>query len=804
MIFRECLNENSENFCTGCGACAVSCPTDAIYITQDMFGYYIARFNGNKCIGCNKCENICPIYNKKEIFKNNYLSCYLAVQMKDSYRKVCSSGGFFLGAANEIISTYNGIVFGAKWEGNVLYHRGATQKESLMDLCGSKYVQSYTADSYLDVRKALCSGKVVLYCACPCQIAGLYSFLGKDYDNLYTIDLLCYYAPSIRMFQNYLDENYRGTAKKWNFRDKRLGWSSEKLTLELCKSEKDYNTKTCTECLDKSIESYIVRTREDDIYEEAYHSHLMMSEHCQNCKFNNKTRVGDITIGDLWGISKYNKDMADEKGTSIVIINSEKGRELFNKCKKDAIKVMEANISWINGNRVGTVAKSSRSKQSKRFYKLYQDSGNYTKSAVSALKNMHDIAIVGCWDIKNYGSQLTYYCLYETLNRLGYSSVLIGCHKKAKYKSTGRAELFRNNPYLEMDIAPQFKNKKEMIKANFMADSFIVGSDQIWNNKLYKFFGEFTLLDYIFSDKNKISYAASFGDNFWQGDEIEKMKFKFCLNRFNAISVRETSGNDVCKKYFNVDSEWVIDPIFLVGKDKLIELANKANVKYTNRFVFAYLLDYSDEKINLLKQICKELKCESVIVTDPNQPVNFKWREQAHIDYSLEDWLYLFKKADYVLTDSFHGMCLSLIFEKNFSALVNSGRGAARFYDYAEKLNLRKYLIPNISSYNLSEFTLSNINYKTINSIIVEEVNNGINWIKRAIENTPNQSLTAYDTIICNDYIKYHQSIVNRFFNLKIVKYTNDYGFKNMCKMAIKSLISKIQLKIQKLKCYFI
>lgn len=419
---------------------------------------------------------------------------------------------------------------------------------------------------------------------------------------------------------------------------------------------------------------------------------------------------------------------------------------------------------------------------------MKEDIMNYTTPEFNKLIIKHDIAIVGCWDIKNYGSQLTYYALYHVLKNLGYSSILIGCHKKAQYKSKCNPELFRFNPYPDEDIAPQFKNKNEMFKANLIADIFIVGSDQIWNNGLYKHFGEFTLLDYIYTDKTKISYAASFGNNFWNGNEIEKRYFQFCLNRFNKISVRETSGINVCKEYFGVDADWVIDPIFLLGKKNLLHISKNASVNEKKKFVFAYLLDYSSEKLELLNLICKMLNCHSIIITDPNQFVPPAWRKIVHTNYSLEDWIWLFQNAEYVLTDSFHGMCVSLVLEKNFTAIINQKRGAARFVDYAKKYDLNDYIISDINTCDYKNFRLSNIDYEKINIGLLESIQESEKWLKDSIVNTNQLKLSTYDMLLFDKYVMNHMNIKYRILNSKIIKFSKDYGFMFMCKRAAKSI----------------
>lgn len=787
MSFREILNKSREEFCTGCGACASICTTGALHIIQDDFGYYMSNFDSSKCIHCNQCDDVCPILHPKSMEKKYNEPVVYAVQMKDNFRTQGSSGGVFPAVATAILNTNKAVVFGAAWQGDNLIHIGVDSASDLHEICGSKYVQSYTKNSYQKVKDELLDDRIVLYCGCPCQIAGLYSFLEKEYKNLYTIDLLCYYAPSIQMFQNYLKEMYGGVAKAWNFRDKKLGWSCENLsiTLEVSQTNNDPETRNSV-----GVAKKIVKSRNEDIFEQSYHSHLLMSKHCENCKFNKIPRQGDITLGDFWGIKNFDETFNDNKGTSIVIVNSKKGNELLELSRQYILKIRKSNIKYIKGNRIGREADAIRSEESKRFYSLYKRMGNlFCKSAELSLNHKYDVAIVGCWDIKNYGSQLTYYSLFKVIEKLGLSTIMIGCHKRAQYKSVGKPILFKDNPYSSFDLSKQYENKIEMLNVNDLTNTFIVGPDQVWNSRLYKHFGEFTLLDFIFSDKNKISYAASFGNREWSGDEIDKVLFKFCLNRFNKISVRETSGIDICKKTFSINADWAIDPVFLAGKNVFSELTQNITMNVPNKYVFAYLLDYSNDKVELLNEISERLSCECIVVTDPNQSVANQWKKYAHTEYYIEEWLWLFQHAQYVLTDSFHGMCVSLIYKKNFTAIVNKNRGSARFEDYSSILGLNDYIINSARQALTNGFVLSNVDYERINPIIEKCVQLGLEWLTDSILNYTADSLTSYDESLVYRYKAYQNKLQNRVKYCKLNRYTTkQYGFISMCRMVIKSI----------------
>lgn len=782
MNFREYLQNHSDDFCTGCSACVSICPVGALTLQQDRVGYYISSFNPSKCINCNQCETICPIFpaHISSIPTGSQHRKWHAVQMIDEIRKISSSGGIFYAIARKFIEEKKAVVYGAKWDGTKVRHDSAETMGELTPLLGAKYVQSDLSGVFPKIKQQLKSGKTVVFCGCPCQVAGLRSFLSRDYENLYTIDLLCYYAPSIKMFQDYISENYDDRFIECKFRDKANGWTSETMTVVM----EDKRTSERIQC---------IRDRKEDIFQKAFHSKILMSRHCINCKFNSLRRTGDITIGDFWNIGRFHRDFDDKLGTSVAIVNTRKGEQMLDGTKKFTKKITETSSRNLRGNRIG-FNKAANLNQCTRFYDMYSKTGIFSKSADDTLHNKHDIALIGCWDIRNYGSQLTYYSLYRFLSGHGYSVLLIGCPGNAKHITPGKADLFQFDPYPRYDTARPFDSKAEMIEANRYAETFILGSDQVWRNNLYRYFGRFTLLDYIFSNKKKIAYGASFGKDAWEGTCEEKAFFRFMLHRFQHISIRESSGSQICKNVFDVDSHWVADPIFLAGKEALSALSSKSGLAVEKRFLFAYILDYSPEKEQYIFRLCSLFHCEPIVITDPNVPRNPAWKLKAHTDYHLEDWLWLFEHSDYIVTDSFHGMCISLVFNKQFTAIINTNRGRARFKDYSERLELSDHIL---YEKQLKEHDPAlKIDYEKTNSLIQDFVSTSGQWLLDAILSPHDSALDDYDFSILSQYFSHCKSFRYRLTHnaaMTILKEKGVFGF----------MLSVFSKCIQKIKTIF-
>lgn len=302
--------------CTGCMACWSICGVNAISMVEDEKGFLYPEINKDKCIGCGKCKNKCPLL--KEIIGNdNFGKVVKACWVKnENIRLSSTSGGFFSVAAESIINK-NGVVFGSKFNDNfeVIHNFGQTLDE-IIYFKGSKYVQSYIGKSFRQAKEFLEQGRDVLFTGTPCQIAGLKSYLSKDYENLITLDIVCHGVPSPLVFRDYLkyisNDNIENISKV-QFRYKKPSWTVFSMKI-------DY----------KDGESYIKDTNKDP-YLVGFLSNLFSRECCYDCKFANENRQGDITIGDFWGyISEKKKVKNEEKGISLIIINTEKGSRFFN------------------------------------------------------------------------------------------------------------------------------------------------------------------------------------------------------------------------------------------------------------------------------------------------------------------------------------------------------------------------------------------------------------------------------------------------------------------------------------------
>lgn len=350
--------------CTGCNACIQICPKQCInHKVKDGFWYPIV--DEQSCIECTRCVKVCPAI--KQLEQRTPLNCYAGYNTNDNIRQKSSSGGIFWELARNTISK-GGIVFGAVFDAEWhVVHKSAKTLEEVEPMLGSKYLQCDTENTFQECKKYLKQGKYVLYSGTPCQIEGLHKYLGKSYENLFTLDFICHGVPSPGIWHRYLNENFgKNAAVKAadgkntvlnlslnakspigdiKFRDKTDGWEKFRFVVRSKSASKaDKNSVLLSDIYSNNP------------YMKGFLNDLYLRESCYNCPARCFASHSDITIGDFWGVHSLKMDdMNDKKGLSIITINSDKGKDKFQEISSKLIlrelsflQAIESNSNLIN------------------------------------------------------------------------------------------------------------------------------------------------------------------------------------------------------------------------------------------------------------------------------------------------------------------------------------------------------------------------------------------------------------------------------------------------------------------------
>lgn len=359
--------------CCGCYGCQNVCPKECISMEIDNEGFWYPKVNKDICIECGLCEKVCPVISKLND-NDNFKHIAYACKNKDiDIRLKSSSGGVFSNLCEYTINN-NGIVFGAAFNKDFeVIHMEASTLDECSKFRGSKYVQSKIGSTYKDAKKYLDSGRLVLFSGTQCQIKGLNLYLRKKYNNLITVDVICHGVPSPLVFDIYkksLEQDYKSNIKDISFRDKTDSW-------------KQYSYKIIF-----NNNTYDKRLFINNTYSKGFLKDLYLRPSCYSCKSKNYESKSDILLGDYWGIENIHPKFDDDKGTSLVIINSIKGKEVFDNIS-DNVEILETDLEYATSRNSCIVKSVDYNKNRDKFFnELKDDNLNYLVNKYIKEKNI--------------------------------------------------------------------------------------------------------------------------------------------------------------------------------------------------------------------------------------------------------------------------------------------------------------------------------------------------------------------------------------------------------------------------------
>ena len=727
---------NNMELCYGCGACANKCPKGAITMEPNEFGFLYPEIDKEKCVDCKLCQKVCPAISQN--YSNDEEPTAYAFAMNEKVLYDSSSGGAFTLLAEEMFRK-DGYVVGVTFDKDFkVGHELICSNKELDKLRRSKYVQSNTRSTYKETEKLLLSGKAVLYSGCPCQIAGLKKYLGREYDNLFTIDLICHGVPSQKYLDEYLEHNYDiAKIKDVSFRT-RDGWG---VVFDVTMKDGSVIKKS------KTISEYMKGFLKD----------IALRKSCYTCKFNCIPRQGDFTVGDLWTAAKMNLSFPYQKGVSVVLVNNDKGKLFWEQAVENIssqahIQLLPS-LKGLNAN----IFKSSLHNISDEFEKNYKKMS--FEEAVNVTLHKHDVGMM-LYMSNNYGSIATNFALYKVLESMGKTAVVLDNLRPLPKDASAFAKKY-------MKVSSRFLERDSWKMANAICDTFIVGSDMSWNwdGGTAKRAIEYMMLGFTDDTKRRISYAPSFGREKTVMDESHRILCKYYLSRFHAISVREDYGVNMCKNLFELEAKQVLDPVFMCDEKYYYELITDSKIDTSEEYLLAYILNPTPGKRKVLLDTAKRLGKKLVVLLDIEGDYQ-KNKNSMNLDEFVDrpdmvDWLAYFANASYIITDSFHGCCFSVLFKKPFVGIKN--RSKQRFDSLANLIGVQSIFYEDAKPLLDNKDFFVDLDYDEIHRRLDVRKKDCLDWLQGALEKEVKTENNSYELSM-----EYAKLLRSRNFNLEI------------------------------------
>ncbi len=623
--------------CVGCRACTNACEQEAITLQQDDEGFFRATVYSHLCEDCGKCATICPQLNTSFGSKTALYTMRADPETLD----VSSSGGVFTLLAKWVIGR-GGCICGAVMGSDLkTKYVIAESMDEIQGMHGVKCTYSDMGFVYKAIRSVLNENKDVVFVGLPCQVQAVKNFIGNNNYHLWTVDIACNGQPSPMIFEKYIEElSAEKTISSIEFRPK--GGPSDTLSIQY----EDGSSKQSAR----------------DPYLRAYDNSLIINQACSRCQFVKLPRTGNISIGDF---AIGNAD--DSKGTNVVIVNDDKGTSLL-------YEITDLS-DYLNPVQMSVLDRNKGFKEDRqlhlgwiRMFHMVRRGHSVSKSVRYCLGWKFDVGITGFWRVMNYGGELTYYALYHIIQDMGLEPILIDYRSDVEGAPQSPPLLSTQYPFYS--IARWYKTKSEQEELNSRVNTFVVGSDQVWNRR---FVDQDTLecyaLDFVHDDKNKVSAAASFGTNRFEGDAKDREAFAKLLRRFNHLSVREKSAVDLCKE-MGADAEIIMDPVMLCDVRHFENLADASRAVYPETYAFNYMMF----AVNFggMEAIYDKLGYGPVTAGNASSNLNDKIEYPRTNMGTLENWMKCIRGASFVITDSFHGTVFSILFKKQFVTLIGN------------------------------------------------------------------------------------------------------------------------------------
>lgn len=409
---------------------------------------------------------------------------------------------------------------------------------------------------------------------------------------------------------------------------------------------------------------------------------------------------------------------------------------------------------------------------------------NNNANNTDVMSGHYDVGIYGWWGHENFGGCLTYYALERTIKSLGYSVLMIQEAKglPGRYIIPDECISMRHAK-AHYTCSPQL-DISEMTKFNDICDRFVIGGDQMWNHNIH-FVKEDNFLSFVKDDKIKLSYSTSFGVASHHPSADHLRRVAPLLRRFDSISVREDYAVDIAKNQYGADSTVVLDAVFLPDIKEYNTLADESEYKLPSKYLLAFILNPSEAKRRQIEIIAKKLGLEILMIPDAAAGHREHFRSvfgglNIMSELSVSNFAKAYRNASYVITDSFHGTCMSYIFKKDFNVYFNEQRGADRFIALMKILNLesrRIYEHENEAELVANKNVSFHTNWRVADANIAEQRKFSLNWLKTALST---KRPGKYPSELFNPEVKELHSNFDFIKIRMLATLLRDYGVKHI------------------------
>lgn len=746
-------------------------------MVRDREGFVRPKVDANVCVHCGRCEVVCPVNHSKEPDRDP--TCYIGKSKNEDEILRSTSGGVFGELAKDVLSR-GGCVFGcalSKPEFKAA-HIMIEDEGGLDTLRGSKYFQSEIGDSYRRVRVCLDGGREVLFSGTPCQVAGLKLFLGKDYPQLLTVEIVCHGVGSYQVFRKFLDELERkvgSVARSVKFRDKDFSKSPTTFSVVF-----------------ENGDRYVRRSYADP-YGRAFMNRLCLRRSCEDCPSREGRSGADITIGDYWGAEVFHPAFDRTKGVSVIVAHTLAGRTAVQRAAIELepsgfYKATRFNPSLVRDQPADvakrkkffdliehdSVSRATRIccdgsllacgfRKAVEFWRRYVSKARRTLFprrviACGALPRVGIMTVRRELLLSNYGSFFQHYALREVLKGMGFSPfriengswidelldwlmplriirlrllATIG-RRKGDYNYLGWGTLwnrFRFIPnYLKL-VGPLFEVRRDSDYA------YVAGGDGIWSGSEPSFF-LLDLPDHI----RRLSYAPSSSWARNAENPAWRMVYKVASESYHRVSVREQAGVDICRLIApRREVEKVVDPVLLLSQEHYRKLL-PAQRAFSRPTLFCYLLNMrssAELPLDMFASVAEKLGCQLKIlgIQGTERFVPRKYRLQAN----QIDFLRLVRDASFVVTNSFHGVVFSLLFEKQFAfvrqkaATIHSDQNL-RQHELLDRFGLANRIVRELTcGKKFAKVLAQPISWQAVENMLASERERSRKWLREAL-----------------------------------------------------------------------